>query len=153
MADSLPFETKKALIQKQTVFSKLTENEIHALTELFIEKNFKPNETIVTEGEPVDSIFLIVNGEADVRHVLIKDNKPDITSLAQLKAGDAIGLNETGFYSLSGVRTATVVSLSEMLTLYLSLPRFHGFALAYPHVNEVMHLNSARLFENISKNE
>jgi len=48
-------------------------------------------------------------------------------------------LNETGFYSLTGKRTATVVALTDLETLYLSVAAFHGFALAHSHVNEIMH--------------
>lgn len=141
MENTVDMETKKSFIKKQPVFSKLTAEEVDTLAELLDEVHFKPEDTIVTEGDPVDSVYLIVKGEADVRHVTIQDHTPVIQSLATLKDGAAIGLNETGFYSLSGIRTATVVANTDMITLCLSMPRFHGFALAYPHVNEIMRRN------------
>ncbi len=129
---------KKSLIKKQGCFSKLTDDEVDQLSMLLIEKPFATGETIVTEGDLVDSVYFIVQGEADVRVARINNNIMTYKSVATLKAGEAIGLNEYGFYSLSGKRTATVVAMADMLVLELSVPKFHGFALAYPHVNEVM---------------
>lgn len=133
---------KRQFVRQQACFSKLTPDELDDLATLWTEKHFKAGETIVTEGEPVDSVYLIIRGKADVRHVSIKDHAPVITSLATLGEGEAIGLNETGFYSLSGIRTATVVALTDMDTFRLSVAAFHGFALANHHVVEVMRVNA-----------
>lgn len=140
MRDPVSEKLKNALIKKQTCFSKLADREIEMLASLLEEKRFKPGDVIVNEGDPVDSFYLIVSGNADVRHVTYKNDSPQIESVATLSAKnwDAIGLNETGFYSLSGLRTATVVALTDMVLLTLRLPVFHGFALNYPHVSEVM---------------
>lgn len=136
---------KKNLIKKQTCFSQLTDEETNVLSTLFIEVNVKAGDTIVTEGEPVDSVYLIVKGTADVRHVYLKDHVLQAQSLATLGPNEAIGLNEYGFYSLSGIRTATVVAITDMVLLRLSVAAFHGFALTYSHVNEVMRRNAENL--------
>jgi signal-transduction protein with cAMP-binding, CBS, and nucleotidyltransferase domain len=148
MEEPVDLELNKEHVKKQACFSKLTDSEIETLAGLFKFTRFSVGETIVTEGDPVDSVYLILSGTADVRHVSIHDHKPVINSLATLGPGTAIGLNETGFYSLSGIRTATVVANTDMVTLCLSMAAFHGFALAYPHVNEVMHQN-AKQYMNI----
>lgn len=140
---------KQEFVRKQLCWVKLSEPEKDELAKLFQEVHFKKDETIVTEGDPVDSIFLIVEGTADVRHVTVQDSVPQIQSLAKLSVGNAIGLNDTGFYSLSGVRTATVVALTDMTLLKLNLPQFHGFALAYPHVSEVMRKNAQEVLGEI----
>jgi CRP-like cAMP-binding protein len=145
MSELIDMDVKRSFIKKQAVFTQLTEEEIDILASLLLEKHFAPDETVVVEGEPVDSVFFIVSGKADVRHVSIQDGKTVIESLATLNPGVAIGLNETGFYSLSGVRTATVVALTEMVTLRLSVAAFHGFSLANSHVNEVMRKNAASI--------
>lgn len=142
MDGSVDLDTKKSLLRKQTCFFQFTEDEIEQLAALLIEKRFATNEIIVSEGEPVDSVYLIVQGTADVRLARIKENAIETYSIAMLKAGDAIGLNETGFYSLSGRRTATVVALTDIITLRLNVAEFHGFALTYSHVNEVMRKNA-----------
>jgi CRP-like cAMP-binding protein len=129
---------KTALIKKQKVFLPLNKDEIEILTTLFQEKEYKAGTTIVTEGERVDSVYIIISGKADVRHVTLSDGKIKIESLTTLADGAAIGLSETGFYSLTGLRTATVVAITDVITLRLSMAAFNGFALAYPHVKEMM---------------
>jgi CRP-like cAMP-binding protein len=134
--------SKKKILCAQACFSQLTGKETEELAALLIEKHFTPGQVIVTEGERVDSVYLIVSGLAEVRHVTLKNSVTQVTPIATLRAGDAIGLNETGFYSLSGLRTATVVAISEMVLLYLSVAAFHGFALSHSRVNEIMHRNA-----------
>lgn len=145
MSEALSEEVKKAYILKQSVFTKFTDKEVDVLAELLTEQRFHPGETIVTEGDPVDSVYLIVEGTAEVQHVTVVEGKLHVEPLAQLTVGNSIGLGDTGFYSISGVRTATVIALTDMLLLRLSMPAFHGFALSYPHVNEVMRQNVAAL--------
>lgn len=138
-------ELKISLINKQSCFSKLTSDEAKKLAELLIETCFKIGEIIVTEGEHVDSVYLIVDGKADVRHSYVKNGIIESKSIATIGPGESIGLNETGFYSLSGRRTATVVALTPVISLKLNIAEFHGFALTYSHVNEVMRKNSEEI--------
>ena len=140
--------TKIELLKKQPVFSAFTEKEIDELAQLLVEKFFEQGQTVVIEGEPVDSVYFIVDGIADVREVRIYDGKEVIKSLAKLYPGDSIGLNESGFYSLSGVRTATVVAGTPLLLLHLSVAAFHGFMLTHQHVNEVMRKKAEDLLQN-----
>lgn len=135
---AIDFNLKKSFIKKQNCFLKLTDAETNELTNLLFEKHVKAGTIIVTEGDLVDKVFLIVSGDADVRIAEIKNRQLSYKSVATLKPGASIGLNETGFYSLSGKRTATVVANTDMVLLELSVAKFHGFALAFPHVNEVM---------------
>lgn len=138
MQDTTDLDLKKTLIKKQTCFSQFNQNEIDMLAALFKEKQFTPGEIIVIEGDPVDSVYIIIRGLVDVQHITIQDGKSHIESLATLSDGDAIGLNETGFYSLSGMRTATVVARTDVTALRLSVAEFHGFTLANPHINSLM---------------
>lgn len=146
MDDAIDLNLKKSYIKKQNCFMQLSDKEMEELASLLVEKHFEAGDTIVTEGDLVDNVFLIVSGEADVRIATIKDHVLGYNSVATMKPGAAIGLNETGFYSLSGKRTATVVANTKMVVLQLSVARFHGFALANPHVNEVMR-KSAEQFD------
>jgi len=145
MDDLVDLTTKKSLIKNQACFAQLTDEEATELAGILAEKRFSAGDTIVTEGDPVDSVYFIVSGTADVRHVTIKDNQPQVESVAKLSEEDAIGLNETGFYSLSGRRTATVVAATDMLLLHLRIPAFHGFALAHSHVSELMRRYTATI--------
>jgi signal-transduction protein with cAMP-binding, CBS, and nucleotidyltransferase domain len=129
---------KIKILQKQNCFKDLSDSEIETLAGLLKEVTFKKDETIVNEGDPVDSVYFVMEGSADVRHVRIKQGALDVQSIATLHAGETIGLNESGFYSLTGLRTATVTANEPILSLRLSVAAFHGFALAYSHVNDVM---------------
>ena len=145
MANEMDISVKKSLLSKQACFKPLREDEMTILASLLIELSVPAGEVIVKEGDPVDSFFLIVSGTADVKKIMRTEGQSTVESVATLKAGDAIGLNETGFYSLTGARTATVTTLSPMVLLKLNIATFHGFALMYSHVNEVMRKQAAKI--------
>jgi CRP-like cAMP-binding protein len=137
----IDIEDKKVLLKNQKVFAKLNPQEIDILATLFREQEIRSGATVVTEGENVDSVYLILEGTAEVRHVTLKDGQLHIEPLTTLTKGGSIGLSETGFYSLTGLRTATVVALTDMVVLRLSMAAFNGFALAYPRVKEMVKQN------------
>lgn len=139
MDETTDISIQVQLIKRQPLFSQLTPEEVNELAMLFSEIKAKPDDAIVKQGDAVDSIYLIANGTADVRLVTINNGVPNYSSVAILSAGEAIGLNETGFYSLSGRRTATVVAMTDMVLYKLSVAAFHGFALSHTHVSEIMH--------------
>jgi CRP-like cAMP-binding protein len=142
MDDPIDLARKNSFVKKQVCFKSLTEKESEELAALLVDVHFKAGQTIVNEGDPVDSVYLIVSGSADVRHITVGNNGLVSHSIATLHAGEAIGLNETGFYSLTGLRTATVVALTDMVLLCLNIAAFHGFALANSHVHAVMRQNA-----------
>jgi CRP-like cAMP-binding protein len=137
---TLDMDIRKAALRNQACFSELADQELIELAGLLKEKHFSPGETIVTEGDLIDSFFLIISGTANVKAI----NK----SVATIGPGDSIGLNATGFYSLTGKRTATVIASSDLLALSMSVALFHGFALANHHVNEVMRKSAAVILKN-----
>lgn len=147
MNDIVSMDDRLQYVKSQAVFFGLTEKEVIELASLFVEKKYKSGDMIVQQGKPVDSVFLIVTGDADVRVGIVKDNQIKESSVAMLKAGNAIGLTETGFYSLSGMRTATVVAMTDMVLLSLSVASFNGFALANSHVTEIMRKNASNMVE------
>lgn len=131
-------DQKLALIRQQNCFHLLNDEEMGMLADLFTVKNFAAGTTIVTQGDLVDSVYLIVSGTADVIVADLVDGKRRERNVATLHENQAIGLSETGFYSLSGVRTATVIAKTDITLLALRVAVFHGFALAHAHVAEVM---------------
>lgn len=138
MDEAITLETKKALVMKQACFKKLYDNEAAELAELFIIQTVAAGETIVNKGDIVESVFLIIDGKADVRDKTFINNEAKWQSIATLGPGESIGLSETGLYSLSGKRTATVVALTDMTLLRLSVALLNGAALANSHIAEVM---------------
>ena len=148
MDNSVGFDEKISLIRNQACFSGFNENETAMLSELFTEETYAPGDVIVKQGASVDKVYLIASGTAEVR-VVNHQVSEDYKVVATLGPKQAIGLSETGFYSLSGIRTATVVAQTEMVLLCLSVARFHGFALSNAHVAEVMRkFSGARISSN-----
>ena len=145
MNDTVSLDQRLQYVRSQPVFANLTDKEQEELAALFTEKVYKPGDIIVQQGKPVDSVFLILVGEADVKVTVVEDNALKETSVATLKGGSAIGLTETGFYYLSGMRTATVIAKTEMSLLSLSVASFNVFALANSHVGEVMRKNASNM--------
>lgn len=131
-------ETRKRLIRNQKCFMALSEKEVDMLATLLVDRTYMPGNVIVKEGETVDSIYLIVNGDADVFKSHTENHVEHNEKVATLHEGNAIGLSDYGFFSLTGRRTASVIAATEMTTLRLSVVVFRGFALAYPHANQVM---------------
>lgn len=125
-------------ILKQECFQGFTEEEYEQLAALLTKKDFPAGETIVNEGDPVDFVYLIIDGEADVYKTMLKDQKTFEDHVAVLGPGHSIGLSKTGFFSLSGMRTATVISKTKLETYRLGVAVFRGFTLANSHASDVM---------------
>lgn len=142
MTELVSMDVKIAMIKNQPCFSELGEADVEGLAELLVERDYQPNDVIVKQGDRVDSVYFIVRGTADVRYNFIEDNQRKFKSLAKLGENKSIGLSATGLYSLSGVRTATVVAETEMLLLRLSVAELNGFALANPNVGKILHKNA-----------
>ena len=139
MPETIEHHIKETVIKAQPLFSQLTANEVKILVDLLTIEKATKGTVIVNEGDPVDSVYLIVEGKADVRTAISPHNPQKTQTVATLGPKDAIGLSESGFYSLSGSRTATVIALTDMVLLRLSVPAFHGFVLSHTHVSDVMH--------------
>lgn len=119
--------TRLALLTAIPCFAKLTPNQSQLLASLMEEVRFKTGEMIVVENDIVDSIYIIVNGKAEVTREVTKLKKAKQVPIALLQPGETIGLNEAGFYSETGTRTATVTALTDMLVLKLPLEALHHF--------------------------
>ena len=145
MSDETTIELKKELVRKQPVFANFSAEEVDVLVTLLVEKKFAAGDVIVKQGDRVDSVYLIVSGNADVIVTNRENNQNVDTKVATLSGGKSIGLSDQGFYSLTGLRTATVIATSEMTLLKLSVVVFRGFALAYPHASEVLRAQAERL--------
>ena len=136
--ESIDLDTKISLVKNQACFKKLFDDEVAEVANLFTEQTVIAGETIVTKGDPIDCIYLILKGTCDVLDSTVENSEIKWTSVATLSQGDAIGLSEVGLYSLSGKRTATVIALTDMVLLKLRVAVFHGIALAHAHIGEEM---------------
>jgi putative peptide zinc metalloprotease protein len=115
------------LIAHVPCFTMLTSQENHELGTLLVEKEYKPGQVIVQEGALVDRVYIIAKGQAEVTNQIITPNGAENELTAILRTGDTIGLNDTGFFSTTGKRTATVTATSDMLLLAIDVKDLHRF--------------------------
>lgn len=139
--NKLSIQEREAVISKYSLFCLLTANDINKLALLAKEVTINTGEIITKEGAIVDSFYLIIDGSAKVTRTLKRVEKTEVMQIATLGPLDAIGLAETGFFSQSGVRTATVTTLTPMFLLKINLHDFHQFlhqpGVTYPGLRNV----------------
>ncbi len=101
------------------LFSSASEDELQALSTRARHVTFGPRETILTEGQPGNGLYVLLEGSADV---II-----DGVAHHQASAGDIVGeISMLG----EGDATATVVSRAGLVALFLS---HDDFAAAVQH--------------------
>lgn len=125
--NKVTLKTRQSLIKAFPCFASLTSDQSDELASLMQEVSFAAQDKIVLENDLVDGIYIIVNGTAEVTHEVLYHKKAVQVPVAVLMHGESIGLNDTGFYSTTGTRTATVTALTGMLLLFIDLKNLYGF--------------------------
>lgn len=135
---------RQSLIAVLPCFEALLQQESEELAVLMVEMKYAPNEVIVQEDELVDSVYIIVSGQAEVTKdqttttKITHAEKHKKIPLAIIGDGDTIGLNDVGFFSTTGKRTATVTAISEVHVLRLDLKSLHHFLAQHSHLQAEM---------------
>lgn len=124
---TMDLAAREALLQSFPCFSALTAAQREQLAQLMQERSIDTGTQIVAEEELVDSIYIIISGEAEVTRRVKKLKKIKQVPFAILGAAEGIGFNDTGFYSSTGKRTATVTAMTPMRLLRLDLNDLHQF--------------------------
>jgi CRP-like cAMP-binding protein len=96
------------------LFSGLTKRHLKQLAEACTDARYRPGTTMVVEGQPGDTFFVIVDGEAAVLR--------GVRRVAKLGPGDFFG--EISLLD-GGPRTATVEAVNQVLAIRLSRPTFN----------------------------
>jgi putative peptide zinc metalloprotease protein len=122
----------------------LKPSETKELASLMQEDTYSPGQFIVVEDELVDRVYILVSGDAEVTHQVkvkkaLKKTRVNIAPLAVIGPGDAIGLNDTGFFSTTGMRTATVTATTKVKVLSIDLKSLHHFLEMHPHLQTQMY--------------
>ncbi len=120
-------EERVAFIKAFPCFSSLSAKQDEALAALMQEIEVKPLDTIVVENALVDAIYIIAEGQAEVTREALHRKKKVRVPVATLGHGEGIGLNDLGFYSTTGKRTATVTALTPMRLLKIDINDLHQF--------------------------
>ncbi|TAL61979.1 MAG: cyclic nucleotide-binding domain-containing protein [Legionella sp.] len=158
---SMSHADKKQLISDYALFCLMNANDTHELALLSREISVPEDTIIVKEGDIVDTIYLVKSGTAQVTKTVQNLEKKEVMHIAILREGDSIGLNESGFFSNSGIRNATVTALSPMILLAIDIKIFNDFlaksSIYYPALQNtgerilLMHsLKNNKFFKQIS---
>lgn len=139
----ISLQHRKQLIATHPCFSELSADELDIFSQLCIEKTISAKTIIVRENDIVDSIYFIVSGMAEVQKTVVNDKQQtEMIPLATLHPKEVIGLSDTGFYSITGKRTATVIARSEMILLRLDVAALYEFLKSHERVNKMMRDNA-----------
>ncbi|ARB93879.1 cyclic nucleotide-binding domain-containing protein [Legionella longbeachae] len=154
-------ENYAELIMHHPLFCLLDLQSAHQLIRYFKSEFVEPQQVIVVDGDPIDCIYLIISGRAEViRSVHTLGNHREMR-IDELRTGDFIGLSSEGFSSRTGLRTASVKALTTMHLLKISLYDFLQFLqqpqIRYPNLKKlseefllIQFIRSHHTFRNLS---
>jgi CRP-like cAMP-binding protein len=123
------------------LFTGLPSRFLRRLADKMDEQRFMEGAMVVREGEPGDTFYVIVEGEAKV-----KDRKG--RTLSRLIPGDFFG--EISLMD-GGPRTATVVADTKLTTLALSRRDFGALLRSEPHVTVGLLKHAAALLRRLER--
>ena len=124
--------TKTRAFPRTPLFSDFTREELAEVVSKVSFRSFASGERVFVEGDPGDSIFIVVGGEADA---LGLDESGVETVRATFIEGDFFG--EFAFFSGSS-RTGTVQARGDVELLELTREVFDEIAATHPHVTKVL---------------
>jgi cAMP-dependent protein kinase regulator len=131
----LPPETQAkapALEIETKLFKDLAPEEFQQIVKRLALRHYEEDTIVVKEGDPGDSLFIIVRGEV---RVVTKDAKQKDVLLANLGEGEFFG--EVGL--LTGKpRTATIITNTGSELLELTRADYEGIVDKHPHVKSVV---------------
>jgi CRP-like cAMP-binding protein len=111
-----------------SLFSKLPDAALIDIASKSKIRQFFPNETIVWQGKPSDSLFIIINGIVVVKKVISSDKEQ---IFAYLMPGNTFG--EVGILE-NQPRSATVAALSDVDVLVIRRNDFLDMLHSYPNI-------------------
>ena len=83
--DLISLAEREALLRRQSGFESLTVNELAALVGLMREVQFSTGEEIVSEGQVIDSVYILASGTAEVTKQVSLEGKQGTTFLTIFK--------------------------------------------------------------------
>jgi len=133
------------LVSTSPMFSKVPEAERPGVLGRFTFKALKPNEVIITEGEQVPGVTLVLAGELVVQK---EDPAGGNVALAILREGDVAG----EIALLKGLRaTATVAASRKTATAFLERQAFNELIAQFPVIKEYLEGLSDRRLKMIGE--
>jgi CRP-like cAMP-binding protein/Zn-dependent protease len=108
----------RKILEQHPLLGQLSKSLMDQLMSEFTLVYCKAGEMLFKEGDPLDSIFFIKSGKAEVSKEVTFDKKYQKVPIATLNAYEAIGLDaQGGFFSKTGKRSASIIAQTD-LTLF-----------------------------------
>jgi CRP/FNR family cyclic AMP-dependent transcriptional regulator len=122
-----------ASISTITVIDRLPEDERRALRALARRRRFRRRETIFLEGDPEDSLHIVVSGHVALHHGTPSDDR---ALLAVLATGDTFG--EQALLAEEGRRTVSARAVGPAETLTIGREQFEELRWQLPDVDRLL---------------
>lgn len=111
------------------LFRTLSSEQRSKTIEAMVRRDLVRGETLVAQGDPSDSLFMVLHGALAVHR------NGDCQPFAELRAGELIG--EIGFFA-NVPRTANVVAIRDTSVMVLTRSAYHGLAQDSPAIAEAL---------------
>lgn len=128
MDTQLTIPEKIILLKNIAIFSGLTVNELGAIASITEETDYPEGQTVIAEGDPGDSVFLIIDGEVAV--CKSREAEEQI-KLDTMEAGDYFG--EMALFE-DAERSATIRTVKSSRFLILDKQEFNELVRDYPGI-------------------
>jgi putative peptide zinc metalloprotease protein len=134
----IKFEERTKLISSHPLFNKFPAKLLDELTQLCFERKYAVNEVVVSQDDIVNAVYFIARGEVEVDREVKDKGYCVVVPQAVLREGETIGLSKVGFFSETGLRTATLKAVTESILIGCNLDVFNSFLQRHPSLHSDM---------------
>ncbi len=135
------------IYRKVYLFQDLENEEIQKVLALTRAQDFAPGQTILQEGQPGDSMFIMGAGEVEITKrltLVLEEDTPKDRVMTRLKAEDGVSFGEMALLE-NDVRSATVTALTRCRLQELEREQFLKFIHQNPEMGLKIVLRLAQL--------
>ena len=151
MGTEISIPDKILHLRKIQIFEGLSITELAAVASVTEEIEFQPDETVIKEGDPGETMYLIIEGEVSVHKGREQDREIE---LDRISAGDYFG--EMALFE-DIPRSATIRTQRETRLLMLHKREFTEIVREYPqialHICRVLGVRLRKLHKKVRRNE
>jgi CRP-like cAMP-binding protein len=143
----MDIDREAAFFRKIFLFQDLEDLEIEQVLSRTHPREFPAGSVILQEGEPGDSMYIMVSGEVEITKQLtlvLDEDTPKERVMIRLKAEDGVYFGEMSLLE-SDPRSATVTASTDCVLLELSQQDFQGLIQHNPAMGSKLLLRLAQL--------
>lgn len=135
----------KTQIKNIPFFKQLSQSQFNELMELMSEVSHQAGDIIVEKGDIINAVYVIIQGQAEVNKEQITNQQKELIPICMLQENDTIGLSDSGFFSHTNLRTATVIAKTTVLLLKLNIKDLHKFLQKNPLISQTMEKSAEQM--------